>query len=76
MEPADGSVVEASSITIRGQTLHGVVVSVNGELVDVDSNGNFSWQVALDEGSNIIDIIASDEAGNEVTAQLVVSFAP
>ena len=76
MEPADGSVIEISPVTIRGRTLPDAVVSVNGELVDVDSNGNFSSQVALDEGPNIFDIITTDAAGNEVATQLIVSFAP
>ena len=49
---------------------------MNGELLEVDSNGNFSLQVTLEEGPNVFDIIATDEEGNEVTAQLIVSFAP
>ncbi|MEK7281734.1 MAG: hypothetical protein AAB037_05230 [Chloroflexota bacterium] len=76
VEPIDESVVEVSVITIRGRTLADAVVSVNGELADVDSNGNFSVQVTLDEGPNVLDVIATDEGGNEVTAQLIVSFAP
>ena len=76
MEPADESVVEVSTITIRGRTLADAVVSVNGELVDVDSNGNFSLRVTLDEGPNVFDIMATDEEGNEVTIELIVSYAP
>jgi len=76
LEPADESVVELSTITIRGKTLADAVVSVNGELTDVDSNGNFSLQVTLEEGPNVFDIIATDEDGNEVDAQLTVSFSP
>ena len=76
VEPVDESVVEVSTITIRGQTLADAVVSVNGELVDVDSNGNFSLRVTLDEGPNVFDIIATDEEGNEVTSELIVFYAP
>ena len=76
VEPANGSVVNVNTITIRGKTLADAVVSINGDLVDVDSNGNFSMTVTLEEGSNVFDIIATDEAGDEETTELVVSFAP
>jgi hypothetical protein len=50
------------------------VVSINGELVEADANGNFSLRVALDEGANVFDIIATDEEGNEATLELIVFF--
>ncbi len=74
--PADESVVDVSTITILGKTLASAVVSVNGDMVDVDSNGLFSLLVTLEAGPNVFDIIATDEEGNEVTTQLIVSFAP
>ena len=61
-------------VTLRGQTLAGADVSINGDLVNVDVNGNFSIQAALEEGANVFDIIATDEAGNEATEELVVFF--
>jgi hypothetical protein len=76
VEPANGSVVDVSNVTIRGKTLADAIVSINGDPIDVDSNGNFSMTVTLEEGSNVFDIIATDEAGDEETTQLVVSFAP
>jgi len=76
VEPANGSLVDVNNVTIRGKTLADAVVSINGEPVDVDSSGDFSVTVALEEGSNVFDIIATDEAGDEETTQLVVSFAP
>jgi hypothetical protein len=76
VEPADESVIGVNSVTIRGKTLAGAVVSVNGDLAGVDLNGNFSLTVTLEAGPNIFDIIATDDQDNEATAQLVVSFAP
>lgn len=61
-------------MTIRGQTLPDAVVSINGALVEVDANGNFSLRVTLDEGANVFDIIATDEEANEVTLELIVFF--
>jgi hypothetical protein len=76
IEPANESIVDVDTVTIRGQTLADAIVSINGESVDVDSSGNFSVPVTLEEGTNVFDIIASDEAGDEATTQLIVSFAP
>ena len=75
-EPADQSVVDVDTVTIRGRTLADAVVSVNGGPVIVDSNGDFLLPVTLEEGPNILDVIATDETGHEETIQLVVSFAP
>ena len=76
LEPDDESIVDANIITIWGRTLTDAVVTVNEELVDVDSNGEFSLEVTLDEGPNVFDIVALDEDDNEVTVQLIVSFLP
>jgi hypothetical protein len=75
-EPADQSVVDVNTVTIRGKTLADAVVSINGGPVVVDSKGNFLLPVTLEEGPNVFDIIATDEAGDEEAAQLIVSFAP
>ncbi len=73
-QPEDNSFVTTNTVQVRGRTLTGAVVSVQGNVVDVDSNGNFSATVALDEGPNVIEVIASDEAGNEVQNSIVVTF--
>ncbi|HXZ94372.1 MAG TPA: hypothetical protein VEG28_00465 [Dehalococcoidia bacterium] len=75
-EPASESIVDVNTVTIRGNTRADAVVSVNGEPVTVDSSGNFLLPVTLEEGPNVFDIIAADQAGDEATTQLVVSFAP
>lgn len=76
VEPANETVVDVNTVTIQGQTLAGAIVSINGGPVNVDSNGNFSLSVTLEEGPNVFDIIATDQAGDEVTTQLVVGYAP
>lgn len=76
LEPADESVVEASPVTIRGRTLAGNVVIVNGETADVDSAGDFIFVAALEEGPNFFDIASVDEDGNDVTKRLTLFYAP
>ena len=75
-EPADNSIINTDKVEVRGRTTPGAVVSVNGELVEVDEEGNFTMMVALEEGPNIIEVIASDLEGNEESRILVVISLP
>jgi Glucodextranase, domain B len=74
--PADESVVDVNNIVISGQTAPEAVVSINGEVVDVDASGKFSAPVTLEEGPNVIDINATDPDGNEASAEIVVAYSP
>jgi len=75
-EPEDESITADSTVTVKGQTTSNAVLSVNANLVAVDASGSFAVTVALDEGPNVLDIIATDEDGNGANVQLVVSYAP
>lgn len=59
-----------------GQTTPGAVVSVNGNLADVDAAGKFQKAVMLDEGTNVIQVVASDETGTELNVILLVIYEP
>lgn len=70
------SVVATSTIVVSGITVPDAVVSLNGDEVDVDEEGNFSTEVALEEGPNLIWVIASDFEGNEEQRSLTVIYTP
>lgn len=74
--PQDESVVNVASIAIEGQAGASSVVSVNGDLVDVDGSGKFRTTVELEEGPNIIEIVASDTTGKEASTILTVIYQP
>lgn len=57
--PSDDENVTVPVIIIQGQTEEDTTVSVDGEFVPVDTNGDFSYQYSLEEGKNTIEIIAS-----------------
>jgi hypothetical protein len=77
IKPENESViVDVNTIAITGKTLPDAVVLINGEMADVDSNGNFSFQVILDKGFNVFDIIAIDEIESEVTTQIIIYLIP
>jgi predicted thioesterase len=75
-EPVDESVTGNSTLTIKGQTLPGADVSINADIVSVDSNGNFSQQVTLAAGPNVFDVTATNDQGDETSTEVVVSFVP
>jgi hemolysin activation/secretion protein len=73
--PADQDVsvpLETEQLHIAGVALPGAVVSVAGDLVDLDDEGNFSDTIQLDEGANVVDVVASDDEGNQVSTTLFV----
>jgi hypothetical protein len=70
--PVNGSVINVNSIMIKGQTQPDALILINWEVADVDSKGNFSLQVILNEGFNFFDILASDKNGNEVTTEIII----
>ncbi len=57
--PPDDLTTTASVIEVAGQTQVDVTVSIQGQLVPIDSSGNFYYQIRLEEGQNIIEVIAS-----------------
>ncbi len=75
-EPKDESIVTSSVIPVSGTTSPDAVVSVNSEMVEVDERGNFSTMVTLEEGPNIIEVIASDFEGNKEGSVLAVIYIP
>jgi len=73
-EPADDSIINADKVEVKGRTTPGAIVSVNGELAEVDEEGNFTMMVVLEEGPNIIEVIASDLEGNQESHTLVIMY--
>ncbi|MGE5265057.1 MAG: hypothetical protein ACM3S0_16880 [Acidobacteriota bacterium] len=74
--PLDESVVNASVITVTGQTTPGAVVSIDGDLVDVEASGKFQAQVTLEEGPNVLEITASDDKGSELNSVVRLIYEP
>ncbi len=62
-------------ITVKGTTDSDNAVSVNGFVAIVDSQGNFSYQIKLNNGDNKITVVATGPAGNSTTKELTVSYS-
>ena len=79
-QPFDGAQVSTSTVTVTGMTIPDAVVSLlvddEIEIADVDEQGSFSAVIALIEGPNYIEVLASDQEGNEEYSTLVVIYIP
>jgi len=75
-QSADESIINADKVEVIGITVPSAVVSVNGNLVEVDAEGNFTMMVVLEEGPNLIEVIASDSEGNQESRTLVIIYVP
>ncbi len=71
--PEDEIVVSSELITVSGMTTPDAVVSVNGQIIDVDALGEFSASVVLLEGPNLIEVVSSD-LSTQVSADLAVIY--
>lgn len=74
--PADKSIVRDNTILIRGKTSPAAFLTIGTSAVDLDENGNFSARISLVEGINIIEVQASDLAGNGKGRVLTTIYIP
>lgn len=73
-EPQDETIVYSADLVVKGQTEPDAVVSVNEVVVDVAADGKFSTTITLEEGPNLIEVVASDFEGNEESASVTVIY--
>lgn len=72
--PKNGSTVSNATLSVSGKTVPGAEVSVNDNILKADSQGNFSSTIILDEGENIISVVANDQYGNFAEQELTVTY--
>jgi hypothetical protein len=65
--------LDSAQFMIQGTTLPGAVVSIDGNLADTDDQGNFGGVLALDQGANEIDVVASDDQGNQIDTSVFIT---
>ena len=74
--PESDSVVNSGTLEVLGRASPGATVSVNGQVAWRGDEGAFNIEVFLEEGPNLLEIVASDLAGNDEEAVLLVVYAP
>lgn len=74
--PADGDVVDTFMVEFVGTTEPEAQVAVNGEPMELDSEGSFAVLLPSDLGDNEVSIEAVDELGNSEVTTVSYSFEP
>ena len=64
LSPTEGSSGRVQNVTLTGRTEAGSSVTVNGIAATVLPTGEFSAGVSFHEGTNVVQVIATDVAGN------------
>lgn len=63
------------TISIEGTTEKDASVTINDRLVIINNDGSFSQKYKLNEGENILNIAATDKAGNQTTKTIKVTYS-
>jgi len=70
------TVVRGNSIVVAGRTRPNAVLSVNGVIIPLASDGRFEVTVGLKRGPNLIEVVVSDLAGVQISRILTVIALP
>lgn len=70
------AVVQQDRFTLVGEAPIETIVSVNDEIIVVGKEESFSIELGLEEGVNLIEVVASNLIGDQVAFQLVVTYEP
>ena len=74
--PQDGSILEVAAVRVFGNTQNGAAVTVNGAPVEVQANGSFQSDLALDVGLNTINVVVTDQLGRSDSRSAAVFVVP
>lgn len=74
--PTDNQSVsgDPNTVTVGGMTDDNVTVTVNDRLVVVKSDNSFTYNYPLNDGDNILTIVANDAAGNQTKVTRKVTY--
>ncbi|WP_101846926.1 S8 family serine peptidase [Halobacillus sp. Marseille-P3879] len=72
--PENGDKINSEVTTVEGTVNEDNLdhVIVNGEEASVDEDGSFTKRLIIDEGENVIEIEALDQAGNSATEEVTI----
>jgi hypothetical protein len=68
--PTEGQIHCGYTLNVSGKTEPGCILTINQNVVKMDSYGNFSFDtIKMKEGKNVVQIRCEDRAGNVTTLQ-------
>ncbi|KAF0111732.1 MAG: hypothetical protein FD147_743 [Chloroflexi bacterium] len=72
--PKDGDIVTQPLVIVSGQAPAETVISLNETISLVTEDSNFSMPVVLEEGPNVIEVVASNMDGDEISFILTILY--
>ncbi len=75
-EPQHGATATSSLLIIRGVAIHTTEITLQGRPIFIDLQGNFSEELLLADGYNIIELTAKDTQGRQVKKVLELTYHP
>jgi hypothetical protein len=77
VSPAELEVfTDADTLTVIGRTRVDAVVTINDDIVEPNIDGEFSLEVPLGLGPNIIEVVASVASGEQMDLVIVAIYLP
>jgi hypothetical protein len=74
--PLDGDVITSNQVQITGRTAPGAVVSAADSITEADEKGQFTLDIVLDSGLQLIEVEASTTSGEDIVVTLSVVIQP
>lgn len=74
--PQDQMTVNTAQVEVKGQAPEETTITVNDNIIVVGPDQSFTSTVPLEAGSNVIEVVASNTSGNEVSFTLTVFYQP
>lgn len=74
--PLDGQTLRFSPALVSGTTQADAIVSVNDAVGFADAQGRFNIFIDVEEGPNVLEVLASNAAGEQVFVILTVLYDP
>lgn len=71
-EPKANAVFSSLAIKVSGKTSPEAEVYLNDRQTKADAAGNFSFDYNLDEGENLLTVVANDASGNYAEKEITV----
>lgn len=77
-EPADGQQIQGGDkkVSVSGKTDATSSLAINGNTVIINGDGNFSKTVDINEGDNVITVVATNLVGNTSQVERRVTYLP
>lgn len=77
VQPAETEVfTDSDTLLVSGRTRVDAVVTINDTIVEPNIDGEFSLDVPLEEGPNIIEVVVSVASGEQMDLVLVAIYLP